>query len=422
MLHNNGTNNKWLMLVFVSFLTFGSYWCYDLPGALQSQLKDEFGDNEMSNARIGLLYSIYAWPNTILAFFGGFIIDRITGVPYGAVLFSTFATIGQFMFALGVELKLYWLCFAGRLFSGIGGVSLCVSQNAYIARWFSGDNYITFAFSITVAVSRLGSSINFAVSSSLAERGVSFAVWFGSSFVLLSLLISIIAWLFDKSKKKPTIESQDQTKLQFSHIREIPLNAWILCLIYTFFYIAVVIFFQVASDILINTGHRYDKETAPKFLAIPMFVSIFAVPMFGKLVDSQGRALTCITIGSLMLATGHFSFLGLACEWYDVNLIPIMIWLGIGYSLGASSIRTIVSLIVTDKRLTATIYGCMASVQNIGLAIVPLIIGKLQENEDIKYTIPIILFIGSALITVLLTLYLRTRDPTLDNPKQTQLE
>jgi dipeptide/tripeptide permease len=49
------------------------------------------------------LYSVYSWPNTILALFGGFIIDRYLGIRKAALLFCTSVFIGQVIFALGVQ-------------------------------------------------------------------------------------------------------------------------------------------------------------------------------------------------------------------------------------------------------------------------------------------------------------------------------
>jgi len=41
---------------------------------------------------------MYSWPNVILCFFGGFLIDRVFGVRWGAIIFSAIVTVGQVMF------------------------------------------------------------------------------------------------------------------------------------------------------------------------------------------------------------------------------------------------------------------------------------------------------------------------------------
>jgi len=59
-------------------LTFGSYWVYDTPGAIQHQLQDWFedsGQNYTDSMNLDL-YAVYSYPNIILCFFGGYIIDK----------------------------------------------------------------------------------------------------------------------------------------------------------------------------------------------------------------------------------------------------------------------------------------------------------------------------------------------------------
>jgi len=41
------------------------------------------------------LYSFYSWPNVVLSVFGGYLIDRVLGVRWGAILFSSLICLGQ---------------------------------------------------------------------------------------------------------------------------------------------------------------------------------------------------------------------------------------------------------------------------------------------------------------------------------------
>lgn len=51
----------------------GSYFCYDTPGALADNFKD---DLHLNTSQFTLVYSIYSWPNVILCFIGGYLVDR----------------------------------------------------------------------------------------------------------------------------------------------------------------------------------------------------------------------------------------------------------------------------------------------------------------------------------------------------------
>jgi MFS family permease len=75
-------------------------------------------------------------------------------------------------------------------------------------------------------------------------------------------------------------------------------------------------------------------------MAIPSFVAIAASPFFGWLVDRVGRGLYWIALASAGMIFAHVYYLMMA---YDVAFtltlgpIPIMIWIGVFYSMGASS-------------------------------------------------------------------------------------
>ena len=106
-------------------LSFGSYFCFDNPAALHTEFLDDLG---MSESDYMGLYAWYSWPNVVLSFVGGYLIDRVFGVRLGACIFSLFCICGQFVFTAGAFSDLVWLCYVGRFIFGIGGESLAVAQ------------------------------------------------------------------------------------------------------------------------------------------------------------------------------------------------------------------------------------------------------------------------------------------------------
>lgn len=103
--------HRYFALIFMCLLGFGSYFCYDVAGSLQKQIVK---DMEVSVSEYSQLYAWYSWPNTILCFFGGFLIDRVFGIRLGAIIFSGIIFVGQLVFAAGGLLNLYWVMIAGR--------------------------------------------------------------------------------------------------------------------------------------------------------------------------------------------------------------------------------------------------------------------------------------------------------------------
>ena len=92
-------------------LGFGSYFCFDNPGALQTDIKVAMN---MTTAQFANLYSWYSWPNVVLPVVGGFLMDRVLGIRFGTMVFAFIICIGQAIFSLGGFLDRLWVMEIGR--------------------------------------------------------------------------------------------------------------------------------------------------------------------------------------------------------------------------------------------------------------------------------------------------------------------
>jgi len=77
----------------------GGYYVYDNPAALQDVM---LSDLKITTSQFTIFYALYSWPNVILCFFGGFLIDRVFGVRWGAIIFCVIVTIGQVIYKADV--------------------------------------------------------------------------------------------------------------------------------------------------------------------------------------------------------------------------------------------------------------------------------------------------------------------------------
>lgn len=109
-----------------------------------------------------MLYSVYSWPNVILCFIGGFLIDRVFGIRWGTNIYTFIAMVGQILFAVGALVKDFWVMMLGRFLFGIGSENMQVAQNYYAVLWFKGKELNT-AFGAQNSVSNAGSIVNFFV-------------------------------------------------------------------------------------------------------------------------------------------------------------------------------------------------------------------------------------------------------------------
>jgi predicted MFS family arabinose efflux permease len=109
---------RYIILVCCCFLTFGSYYSYDIPAASGTVLNDEYG---ITQTQASLLYSVYSIPNMVLPFFGGYLVDRVFGLRLGGIIFCLLVLIGQWIFTLSSVLPnpvAYWVALAGRFVFG----------------------------------------------------------------------------------------------------------------------------------------------------------------------------------------------------------------------------------------------------------------------------------------------------------------
>jgi nitrate/nitrite transporter NarK len=52
----------------------------------------------------------------------------VLGIRASALIFCTLIFLGQLVFAVGVQMREYWMCLLGRFIFGLGGENLAVSQ------------------------------------------------------------------------------------------------------------------------------------------------------------------------------------------------------------------------------------------------------------------------------------------------------
>jgi fucose permease len=115
------TPMHWLVLTLACLLLFGNYYCYDIPGALNVQLRQWLGhDYDQWQLEMNSLYTAYSAPNLLMPIVGGILVDTM-GPTKMLLSFSVLVVVGQSLFSLGVSLRYYWLMLLGRFLFGIGG-------------------------------------------------------------------------------------------------------------------------------------------------------------------------------------------------------------------------------------------------------------------------------------------------------------
>ncbi|KAF2365742.1 Major facilitator superfamily [Trinorchestia longiramus] len=371
---------RFVGMFFMCFLGFGSYFCYDTPASLQNEIKTDMG---VSTLQYSTLYSLYSWPNVVLCFVGGFLIDRIFGIRLGTLIFSTIVTIGHFVFAFGAIVNEFWVMQLGRFVFGVGGESLAVAQNAYTVSWFKGKE-LNFVFGLMLSMARIGSTVNFLVMEPIYEwvdktedghvtLGITLGI--GGLTCVFSLLCAVILAILDRRRSRVlrTSAAQVGEKIQLKDIGTFPLSFWLISVICVTYYSAIFPFIGF-SKVFFMYKYGLSSGTANTVSSIVYVISAVASPVFGILVDKTGRNIIWVGVACIVTFCSHaimaFTF---------INPYIPMSTMGLSYSLLASSLWPMVALILPESRI-GTAYGIMQSIQNLGLALISMLSGFVVDN------------------------------------------
>ena len=142
------------------------------------------------------------------------------------------------------------------------------------------------------------------------------------------------------------------------------------------------------------------------------FGTIFLTPFFGGIYDKHGKGATLMIIGSILLTIVHVIFALPINSW--LLAIAVMVVLGIAFGLVPSAMWPSVPKIIPMK-LLGTAYAVIFYIQNIGLSMVPMWIGSVNDrNTDasgiIDYTESMTIFAGFGAVAIIISFLLLLED------------
>ncbi|EDV21302.1 uncharacterized protein TRIADDRAFT_30594 [Trichoplax adhaerens] len=373
--------HRYLVLILMCFLSFGSYFVYDNPAALEKQIET---DMRVNAANYELLYSLYSWPNVVLCFFGGYLLDTFLGLRFGTIVFALFVLVGQIIFAIGAQLDKYWLMCVGRFVFGIGGESLAVGQNTYAVSWFKGKE-LNMVFGLQLSFSRVGSTVNINIMGPIYRwlnnylsgyQCLGATLWFGCAFCILSLFCAVLLAYYDKRANRLLGKDDEKTgeKVSLLDVKDFSLQIWLMFIICVAYYVTVFPFISLGL-VFFEERFGLDPAAASAVNSIVYLLSAFMSPIFGILVDKVGRNLYWVILGVVATLGSHmlmaFTFL---------NPYIAMVTMGLAYSLLACALWPMVAYVIPEHQL-GTAYGIMQAIQNLGLAVVAIVAGDIVDSK-----------------------------------------
>jgi len=141
-------------------------------------------------------------------------------------------------------------------------------------------------------------------------------------------------------------------------------------LIYTIcicFYLPIFNFIPLGSDFFVKK-YGVSVVDANNYVAIPYLVGAACSPVVGFLVNYLGYSIQFVILASASLCAIHVTLL---VAHFSIPFT--MVWMGVSYAMCAASLLPMVALVVPTRELGMA-YGLMTAFQNLGLAVLPLVL------------------------------------------------
>ena len=167
----------------------------------------------------------------------------------------------------------------------------------------------------------------------------------------------------------------------------------------------------------------YMRQSAEAIFAVFPLLAVGITPILGGYVDHKGKAASMLVLGSLLLIACHLTFAfilpifkGSAVGGIVIAYLTILV-LGASFSLVPASLWPSVPKLV-DSKVIGSAYALIFWIQNIGLWLFPLLIGKVLDatNEGItdptayNYTAPLVMLACLGVAALVLGLVLKAVD------------
>ena len=167
----------------------------------------------------------------------------------------------------------------------------------------------------------------------------------------------------------------------------------------------------------------YMRQSAETVFAVFPLLAVGITPILGNYVDHKGKAASMLVLGSLLLIACHLTFAFILPKFQGNEIGGIVIAyltilvLGSSFSLVPASLWPSVPKLV-DSKIIGSAYALIFWIQNIGLWLFPLLIGKVLENTNqgvtdptkLDYTWPLIMLASLGVAALILGLLLKVVD------------
>jgi MFS family permease len=417
---------------------FCGYFFEKVVSAIKPELIETAG---WTSTQFGFFRSSYMWI-TVFALglvIGGIILDK-KGVRFSGIL-ATFimlagASLCYYALASGYPVATQvWIASAGFAVFCMGDELAGITVSKVIVKWFKGKS-LALAMGLEMAAARAGSGLAMLMGLPLVvwvvgQPSVARPVFVGMILLAVGLMFFAIYTGMDRkldaSEPVAVVEDggkQNEDAFKLSDILVILKNKgfWLIAILCVLFYSAVFPYLDYATDLMIQK-YRLPSWLPMKWVgAFPALLplgNILLTPVFGTIYDRKGKGASIMALGAVLLIVVHTIFSIPALDHWGFALFAILI-LGVAFSLVPSAMWPSVPKLIPEKQL-GTAYAMIFFIQNIGLGLVPLLIGWVLDKFcktsapgvtpiTYDYTLPMMIFAVFGVLALIVAVMLKSTD------------
>ncbi len=402
---NDSAFARWSALILIALMMFFGYMFVDLMSPLQSMIEAQRGWSPD-------VFGTYAASEYILNVFGfliiaGIILDkmgvRFTGTLSASLMFVgaaiKFYGVSDWFIGTGLEswLNSWWTAMPasakmaafGFMIFGCGCEMAGITVSKAIAKWFKGKE-MALAMGLEMAIARVGVFAIFTLSPAVAASDmftfipsqVVKPVFLCTTFLLIGLICYLTFCVMDRKLDKQLgdealqqgVSADEEFKISDIKIILSSKIFWIVALLCVLYYSAIFPFQRYATNMLENNLNVSAETAAGIFRWFPIGAALIT-PVLGRYLDSRGKGATMLILGAILMIACHLIFaLVLPVVPNMVLAFAAIVVLGISFSLVPAALWPSVPKLMPERYLGSA-YSLIFWVQNVGLCLVPMLIG-----------------------------------------------
>ena len=410
---NDSAFARWTAVILISLMMFFAYMFVDMMSPLQSLIEGQRGwSPDVFGAYGSSEYLLNVFGFLIIA---GIILDKM-GIRFTGTLSASLMVIGavikfyavsdwfvgseldatltswQFMDLPGTAL----LACLGFMIFGCGCEMAGITVSRAIAKWFKGKE-MAMAMGLEMAIARIGVFAIFTMSPAVANSemfafiptSVVKPVFLCTVLLIVGLICFLVFNIMDKKFDKQLaaageaeeVASDEEFKIGDVKVILSSKIFWLVALLCVLYYSAIFPFQKYAVNMFENNLHLTAEEAASIFRWFPIGAALIT-PFLGGFLDKRGKGATMLILGAILMISCHLVFALVLPKFPNLVLAyAAIVVLGVSFSLVPAALWPSVPKLMPERYLGSA-YSLIFWVQNVGLCLVPYIIGIVLNSTN----------------------------------------